>query len=135
AANEQVILSGRIMAKREHGGSVFLDVNDGSGKIQFFIKEDVVGADKFKQFQELYDIGDIIEVAGTLFKTKKEEKTVEVKHFMMLTKALLPLPEKWHGLTDVEERYRKRYLDLIMNDEVKQKFIKRAAIIQAIRDY
>lgn len=132
---EQVILAGRIMARREHGGSVFFDINDGSAKIQGFIKEDIVGTEKFKQFIELYDIGDIIEVAGHLFKTKKDERTVEVKHFMMLAKSLLPLPEKWHGLTDVEERYRKRYLDLLMNPEVKAKFKKRAQIIQGIRDY
>ena len=131
----QVSLAGRIMAKRAHGGSVFFDMKDGSGKIQSFIKEDLVGADKFAQFQDLFDIGDFIEVAGTLFKTKKDERTVEVKHFMMLTKALLPLPEKWHGLQDVEERFRKRYLDLLMSDEVKQKFIKRAQIIQGMRNY
>jgi lysyl-tRNA synthetase class 2 len=134
-AGQQVILAGRIMAKREHGGSVFFDINDSGHKIQGFIKEDVVGADKFKQFQEFFDIGDFIEVAGTLFKTKKDERTVEVKHFMMLSKALLPLPEKWHGLQDVEERYRKRYLDLLMDEKVKDKFIKRAHIIQAIRNY
>ena len=131
----QVILAGRIMAMRAHGGSVFLDINDSGDKIQGFIKEDVVGADKFKEFQEYFDIGDFIEVAGFLFKTKKDERTVEVKHFMMLTKALLPLPEKWAGLQDVEERYRKRYLDLLMSEEVKQKFVKRAQIIQGLRDY
>ncbi len=134
-SQEQVILAGRIMAMRAHGGSVFLDLHDGSAKIQVFIKEDVVGTEKFKQFVELFDIGDIMEVAGVLFKTKKEERTIEAKHFMMLTKSLLPLPEKWHGLQDVEERYRRRYLDLLMNPEVKEKFIKRAKIIQGIRDY
>lgn len=131
----QVILSGRIMAKREHGGSVFFDMADGSGKIQAFIKEDVVGAEKFKQFQELYDIGDFVEVAGHLFKTKKEERTVEVKHFMMLAKALLPLPEKWHGLQDVEERFRKRYLDLLFNEDVRRKFMMRFKILDAVREF
>ncbi|HZZ99460.1 MAG TPA: lysine--tRNA ligase [Candidatus Paceibacterota bacterium] len=134
-SNEEVILSGRIMAKREHGGSAFFDINDGGTKIQAFIKEDVVGAEQFKQFQDFFDIGDFIEVAGTLFKTKKEERTVEVKHFMMLTKSLLPLPEKWHGLQDTEERFRKRYLDLIFNEDVRKKFQMRFKTLDLVREF
>ena len=134
-SKEQITIAGRIMAQRAHGGSVFFDIRDDGQKLQGFIKEDVVGADAFKQFQELFDIGDIIEATGFLFKTKKEEKTLEVCNFRMLTKALLPLPEKWHGLVDVEERFRRRYLDLLMNEEVRSKFINRAEIIQAIRHY
>ncbi len=121
-SKEQVILAGRIMAMRAHGGSVFFDLNDSGSKMQGFIKEDVVGADKFKEFQDLFDIGDIIEVAGFLFKTKKEERTVEVKHFMMLTKALLPLPDK-------------RYLDLTLNEDVRQVFKTRALVIRSLRDF
>lgn len=132
---QEITLAGRIMAMRAHGGSIFFDIRDDGQKIQGFVKEDLIGADKFKQFQELFDIGDIVEVSGHLFKTKKEERTIEASDFGMLTKALLPLPEKWHGLQDVEERYRKRYLDLMMSEEVRGKFIKRAQIIQAIRDY
>jgi len=133
-SGKEVALAGRMMARREHGGSIFFDINDGF-KIQAFLKEDSVGPEQFELFKTHFDIGDFVEVEGTLFKTKKEEKTIEVKHFAMLTKALLPLPEKWHGLQDVEERYRKRYLDLMMNPEVKDKFVKRAKVIQGIRDY
>ncbi len=135
ASAEQIIIAGRVMARREHGGSIFFDLDDGSGRIQGFIKEDVVGPEVFAQFKELFDIGDIIEVAGHLFKTKKEERTIEVKHCMMLTKALLPLPEKWHGLTDVEERFRKRYLDLALNEDVRQTFKTRSVIVRALRDF
>ena len=134
-AASQVIISGRVMARREHGGSMFFDINDGSGKIQGFLKEDSIGHEKFSLFNEFVDIGDFVEIKGILFKTKKEERTVDVQDFKILSKALLPLPEKWHGLQDVEERYRKRYLDLIMNPEVREKFIKRAQVIQGLRDY
>lgn len=131
----EIVLAGRIMAVRAHGGSMFFDLNDGGDKIQGFVKEDVIGAESFEQFKNLYDIGDIVEIRGFLFKTKKDERTLEVQKFVMLTKSLLPLPEKWHGLQDVEERFRKRYLDLLMSEEVKQKFVKRAEIIQSIRNY
>jgi len=134
-SKEEITLAGRIMAQRGHGGLVFFDLNDGGSRIQGCAKEDTLGAEGFKFFKELVDIGDIIEVTGTLFKTKQDERTIEASHISMLTKALLPLPEKWHGLQDVEERFRKRYLDLLMNEEVKSKFIKRAQIIQDIRNY
>lgn len=133
-SQEKIILAGRVMARREHGGSLFIDLNDGTEKIQGYAKEDVLGGE-FKTFQDLVDIGDFIEVGGSLFRTKKEEKTIQVESFRILSKALLPLPEKWHGLQDVEERFRKRYLDLLMNPEIKDKFIKRSQIIQAVRDY
>ncbi len=134
-SKKEITLAGRIMARRGHGGLIFFDLNDGGTKFQGIAKEDTLGAEGFKFFNELVDIGDIIEVTGTLFTTKKEEKTIEATHIGMLTKAILPLPEKWHGLVDVEERFRKRYLDLLMNEEVKQKFIKRAQIIQGLREY
>src|SRR3989344_5037436 len=138
-----LILAGRVMAKREHGGSMFFDLRDGSTllttdgnvKIQGFIKEDVAGKDVFGQFMELVDIGDFIEIKGTLFKTKKEEKTLEVKEFKILSKALLPLPEKWHGLQDEEERLRKRYLDLIMNSGEKELFVKKNKFWQVVRGF
>jgi lysyl-tRNA synthetase class 2 len=139
-SSNEVILAGRIMAKREHGGSVFFDINDGStgspqagSKIQGLIKEDVVGKEKFEQFGEFLDIGDFVEVKGTLFKTRAGEKTLLTAHYSLLTKALLPLPEKWHGLEDVEERLRKRYLDLIMNTEEKELFVKKSSFWQATR--
>lgn len=134
-SKQEITLAGRMMARRGHGGLIFFDLNDGGTKFQGIAKEDTLGAEGFKFFNELVDIGDIIEVTGTLFKTKKEEKTIEATSIAMLTKALLPLPEKWHGLVDVEERFRRRYLDLLMNEEVKQKFVKRFQIIQGLRNY
>ncbi len=130
--NDHIILSGRMMARREHGGSVFIDLRDGTGSMQAYLKKDILG-DKFDFFQDTIDIGDFIEVKGTLFKTKKDEKTVQVSEYRILTKTLLPLPEKWHGLQDVEERYRKRYLDLLMNPEIAQKFKMRAQVYRTIR--
>lgn len=132
---KELTLAGRVMARREHGGSIFFDLRDQAGKIQGFIKEDIVGKDSFTQFLELVDIGDFIEIRGILFKTKKEEKTLEVKGFKILSKALLPLPEKWHGLQDIEERLRKRYLDLIMNPVERELFVKKAKFWQATRSF
>lgn len=140
---KEITLAGRIMAKREHGGSIFFDLNDGStslttgssGRIQVYIKQDIVGNDQFKIFQELIDIGDFFETTGTLGETKTREKTLYANSFKLLTKALLPLPEKWHGLQDVEERFRKRYLDLIFNEEVRKKFLLRFKIIDLIREF
>jgi lysyl-tRNA synthetase class 2 len=132
---EKLVLAGRVMAKREHGGSTFLDIYDGSDKIQLILKEDIVGADEYKFFLEVIDVGDFLEAEGTLFKTKREERTLEVGKYKILSKSLLPLPEKWHGLQDVEERYRKRYLDLLFNTEEKNKFKVRARIIEHIRQY
>ncbi|OGZ73785.1 MAG: lysine--tRNA ligase [Candidatus Staskawiczbacteria bacterium RIFCSPLOWO2_01_FULL_40_39] len=133
-SGQEITLAGRIMAKREHGGSVFFDIND-SDKIQGFIKEDIAGKESFQQFGEFVDIGDFVEIIGRLFKTKKEEKTLEVKSFKILSKALLPLPEKWHGLQDVEERLRKRYLDFIFNPESRQIVEKRSVFWNAVRDF
>ena len=114
---KETTLAGRVMAKREHGGSIFFDIDDSSAQIQGYLKRDEIGEKDFNVFNELIDIGDFIDIAGFLFKTKKEEKTLHVKKFKILTKALLPLPEKWHGLQDVEERLRKRYLDFIFNPD------------------
>ncbi len=134
-ANEEIVLAGRIMAKREHGGSVFFDINDGSAKTQALIKEDEIGKEKLEQFREFIDIGDFVEIRGTLFLTKAGEKTLLTTHYLLLTKALLPLPEKWHGLEDVEERLRKRYLDLIMNPDEKDLFVKKSKFWQATREF
>ncbi len=132
---KELVLAGRIMARREHGGSIFFDLRDGSGKIQGFVKEDVIGKEEFSKFLDLVDTGDFVEISGTLFKTKKEEKTLEVKNFKILTKALLPLPEKWHGLQDIEERLRKRYLDFIMNPTERELFVKKNNFWQAVRNF
>ncbi len=129
-----VVIAGRVMAKREHGGSMFLDMRDGTGAMQVYLKKDVLG-DEYRRAVDVLDIGDIIEAEGMVFKTKKDEETVEVRRWAMLTKTLRPLPEKWHGLQDVEERFRKRYLDLLMNDEVRTRFEMRSKIIAAVRDF
>ena len=134
-SGKKITLVGRLMSLREHGGSTFGDLKDESGKIQLFFKKDVVGDKEYDFFLEYFDIGDFIEVSGVLIKTKVGEETLEVKSLRMLTKTLLPLPEKWHGLQDVEERFRKRYLDLIFNQEAKENFLQRSEIIKKIRQY
>ncbi|OGN08904.1 MAG: lysine--tRNA ligase [Candidatus Yanofskybacteria bacterium RIFCSPHIGHO2_02_FULL_41_11] len=131
---EEIVLAGRIMAKREMGGAVFFDIND-SAKIQVLIKGDAVGEEEFNKFREFIDIGDFVEVKGTLFLTKAGEKTLLAIGYWLLAKALLPLPEKWHGLQDTEERFRKRYLDLIMNLDEKELFVKKARFWQSIRGF
>ncbi|MBI4117126.1 MAG: lysine--tRNA ligase [Parcubacteria group bacterium] len=134
-SGEKVILAGRLMSWREHGGSVFGDLKDESGSIQIFLKKDALGEKDFNFFLENFDIGDFIEAGGVLMKTKAGEPTLEVQSFRMLAKTISPLPEKWHGLQDIEERFRKRYLDLIFNKEVKNEFYLRFKIIQKIRQY
>ncbi len=132
---KEVILVGRIRSKREHGKITFFHFEDGTGKIQGVLKLDKVGEKKYQIFLKYFDIGDFIETRGVLFKTKKGEKSIEVMDFKLLSKSILPLPEKWHGLKDVEERFRKRYLDLIFNKEVKEKFELRSKIIREIRNF
>lgn len=130
----RVTIVGRLRSIRLHGGSCFANLEDESGKIQIYLKKDEIG-EQYPFFTDLVDVGDFLETSGTLFTTHKGEKTVLVNNFKLLTKALLPLPEKWHGLTDVETRFRKRYLDLIANPKVKKIFEKRSQIIQFIRNY
>jgi len=132
---KSTVLVGRIMAKREHGKMVFLNIQDGTGKIQVLIKEEKVGEKGFKFFADNFDIADFVEISGTLFKTKRGEKTILADDYKMLSKALLPLPEKWHGLQDVEEKLRKRYLDIIFNPEVKEMIEKRAIFWNSIREF
>jgi len=132
---EELFLVGRIRAIREHGGAAFLDIEDGTGKIQAHLREDKLGENGFKFFQDNFDIGDFIQIRGVLFTTKKGEKTIEAQDFKMLAKSLRPLPEKWHGLQDVEERFRKRYLDLVFNKEVKEKFEIRTKIVKELRGF
>jgi len=128
--------AGRIKTARIHGKAAFFDIEDGSGKIQCFLNPtDLKNKNSYDEFIAEFDIGDFIEVSGSLFKTKKSEKTLRLKEVRMIAKSLLPLPEKWHGLKDVEERYRKRYLDILMNPEVKKKFITRSIIIKEIKNF
>lgn len=133
-SKEKVVLVGRIISVREHGGATFLHFKDGEGKIQAYLKKDRLGQKEYKFFLDNFDIGDIVEIQGILFETKRGEKTIEASDFRMLAKDILPLPEKWHGLQDVEERFRKRYLDLIMNEEIRSKFKLRSRIIRKIRE-
>jgi len=134
-SKKQVVLTGRLMSIRQHGGIVFSNIEDGTGKIQIFLKKDKLGEKGFQFFLDNFDIGDFIEIKGILFKTKRGEKTIQTNSYKILTKSLLPLPEKWHGLKDIEERFRKRYLDLMFNPESKQKFEVRSKIIKEIRDF
>jgi lysyl-tRNA synthetase class 2 len=126
-------LAGRIVAFRDFGKAAFAHVQDSSGKIQIYLKRDVLG-ERHKLLKKL-DIGDIIGIRGRLFRTKTNELTVEVEQFELLTKSVRPLPEKWHGLKDVETRYRQRYVDLIVNPEVRENFAKRSVIIKGVRDF
>ena len=132
---KEITLAGRIRLLRVHGGATFLDLEDGTGKIQAFFKRDRLGEKGYQFFLNNFDIGDFIEIRGILFKTKKGEETIEAYDFKMLAKSLRPLPEKWHGLKDIEERFRKRYLDLIFNPDVKKKFEIRSKIIKEIRKF
>ncbi len=129
---EPVSLAGRLMVKRLQGGLVFADLRDGKGRIQLMASRSIVGDEEFARFADL-DVGDIIGVTGPIFRTKRGEVTVEVSSFRLLTKSLRPLPEKWHGLKDVEIRYRQRYVDLIANPEVREVFRARSRIITAMR--
>ena len=130
----KVTLCGRVMANRAHGKVNFIDLRDATGKIQLYIKEDIIGVEKAGLIEQL-DIADLISASGELFKTHTGEFTLKVDDFVILSKALRPLPEKWHGLKDVELRYRQRYLDLISNEDVKKVFLLRAKIIKSIRNY
>ena len=128
-SSEEVQIAGRIMAIRGHGKASFGVLADRTGNIQIYFKLDVLGEEKYSQFK-LLDIGDIIGLRGKVFRTKRGELTVRVENFDLLSKSLRPLPEKFHGLKDVEIRYRQRYLDLIMNPEVRDTFLKSTEIIK-----
>ncbi|HVH62818.1 MAG TPA: lysine--tRNA ligase [Candidatus Dormibacteraeota bacterium] len=129
---EAVSLAGRLMVKRLQGGLVFADLQDGSGRIQLMAARNIIGDEQFALFADL-DAGDIVGVNGPIFRTKRGEITVEVHSFQLLTKSLRPLPEKWHGLRDVEIRYRQRYVDLIANPQVREVFRVRTRMITAMR--
>jgi len=130
----EVSVAGRIMAKRVMGKASFAHIQDLSGKIQLYVRQDSVPESKYAAFNVL-DLGDIVGVTGEVFKTKTGETTIKVKDLEVLSKSLYPLPDKYHGLKDVELRYRQRYVDLIVNPEVQQTFIKRSRIIQSMRRY
>ncbi len=127
-------VAGRIVAMRSFGKAGFGHIQDASGRIQVYVQKNSLGDERYALFKKL-DIGDFIGVSGVLFRTKTNELTIEVEDFTLLSKSLRPLPEKWHGLTDVELRYRQRYVDLIVNPEVKKVFVLRTRIVQAIRSF
>ena len=129
----KVKAAGRVMTFRNMGKAAFLDLRDGYAKIQIYVRADKIGAENYKLFKTMVDLSDFIAVEGCPFRTKTNELSIMVENWQMLTKAFRPLPEKWHGLKDIETRYRQRYLDLIANENVRDVFVKRAAVISAIR--
>ncbi|MCD8377045.1 MAG: lysine--tRNA ligase [Oscillospiraceae bacterium] len=129
-----VSVAGRLMSKRGMGKAVFADLQDAAGRIQLYVRIDDVGEDALARFKK-YDIGDIVGVQGTVFRTKRGEISVKAQEITLLSKSLLPLPEKFHGLTDVETRYRQRYVDLIVNPEVRRTFQVRSKFIRYVRDF
>ncbi|MEW6095575.1 MAG: lysine--tRNA ligase [bacterium] len=133
-SEEKVSSAGRLIAVREHGRSVFAHLKDAKGKIQIYARKDILGDDNFVLFKEL-DIGDFIGVKGKVFKTKMGEITILVEEFTFLSKSLRPLPKEWYGLKDIELRYRERYVDLIVNDEVRNLFICRTKIIKLMKEF
>jgi lysyl-tRNA synthetase class 2 len=130
----EVRAAGRIVALRPHGKAAFAHIAGGGGRLQIYVRQDVVGEEPYKLFK-LLDLGDIVGVSGHLFRTKTNELSVKVQKIELLSKALLPLPEKWHGLADIEQRYRRRYLDLIVNEGAREIFLRRAQIIREIRRF
>lgn len=132
--NRIVKVAGRVMSKRRHGRAGFAHLQDVSGQIQLYFRADDLGADKYELYKKM-DIGDLVGIEGPVFKTQKGEVSIHVHDLTYLAKSLHPLPEKWHGLKDVEMRYRQRYIDLLVNPEVKEVFIKRSRIIREIRNY
>lgn len=132
--DSEVTIAGRIMSMRTHGKASFADLADASGRIQLYVRVNTVGEDAYENFQRL-DIGDIVGVRGRVFRTRRGEISVEVNETSLLSKSLRPLPEKWHGLKDVDLRYRQRYLDLIVNSAVREVFVTRSRIIQSLRNY
>ena len=132
--NTDVAIAGRMMTRRIMGKASFMDIRDGSDRMQVYVRKDDVGEDAYAEFKK-WDLGDIIGIKGKVFRTKMGEISVHAEKITLLSKSLLPLPEKWHGLKDKEERYRKRYLDLIANPENKDTFVKRSRILREIRNF
>lgn len=129
-----VRIAGRIMAKRDMGKASFIDIQDSEGRIQSYVRKDALGEEQYEVFKT-YDIGDIVGVEGLVFKTQKDEISIRAEEVILMSKSLQILPEKWHGLKDQEIRYRQRYVDLIVNPEVKEKFLQRSVIIKAMKEY
>lgn len=133
--NQDVCIAGRLMSWRDMGKASFLDVHDKTGRMQVYVKIDEVGEESYKEMKASWDLGDIISVGGFVFKTRRGEISVHAKEIKLLSKSLLPLPEKFHGLKDTDLRYRQRYVDLIVNPEVKDTFVRRSQIVTEIRNF
>lgn len=131
----EMTMAGRIMTRREHGKATFINLQDRDGQLQVYVREDRVGLEAYKDFTHYYDIGDLIEINGEPFRTKRGEISLKASTIKLISKSLQILPEKWHGLKDTDTRYRQRYVDLIVNPEVKKVFRIRSKVIQAIRSY
>lgn len=131
---QQFVVAGRILARRSFGKAAFVQLQDRKGRVQLYLKKDAIGEELFAEFEN-YDIGDIVGASGHPFRTKTGELSLAVDQIRLLTKSLLPLPEKFHGLTDVETRYRQRYVDLIVSPDVREVFFKRSRIVQLIREF
>src|SRR5699024_5070685 len=134
STENQVTVAGRIMTKRGKGKAGFAHIQDVSAQIQLYVRQDEIGEEAYELYKTI-DLGDIVGVTGVMFKTKVGELSIKVTEFQLLSKSLRPLPEKYHGLKDVEQRYRQRYLDLITNAESKETFVLRSKIIQEMRNY
>jgi len=134
AIDEHFGIAGRIMAIRDFGKGAFVMIQDRGGKLQAYIRREAVGEQIFTLFKK-FDVGDIIFVSGKIFRTKTNELTIDAKEIKLLAKAVRPLPEKWHGLTDIETRYRQRHLDLIVNPNIREVFYTRSRIIQLLRRF
>lgn len=135
AETKEYAVAGRVMTMREHGKTIFAHIQDASGRLQIYIKQDLVGDDTFDLIKKFVDLGDIVWVAGPSFKTKTGEITLRAEQITLLSKCLHPLPDKFHGLSDIETIYRQRYLDLIINPESRERFVKRSLIIRTMRNY
>jgi lysyl-tRNA synthetase class 2 len=133
--NDEVTVAGRVMTIRRMGKAAFFHILDPSGRIQVYVRPDQTDEAGYRVFREYLDMGDIVGVRGTVFRTKTGETTVLAKQLVLLTKSVRPLPEKWHGLRDIEQRYRRRYVDLIVNDHVRAAFIKRSGMVAAMRRF
>jgi lysyl-tRNA synthetase class 2 len=127
--------AGRLMSIRAMGKATFAHIMDGTGRIQLYVRQDQVGEESYERYLKLFDIGDLVGVEGPVFQTRTLEVTIRVTSISLLAKALRPLPEKWHGLTDVEARYRQRYLDLLVNEKARNTFVTRTRLVSAIRRY
>ncbi len=132
---EPVTIVGRLVSRRDMGKSSFAHLRDGSGEFQIYLRRDRLGEDAYGQFKALIDLSDFLQVTGTLMRTRSGEPTLEVSAFRLLAKALTPPPDKWHGVTDTETRYRQRYVDLMVNEETRRRFVTRSRIISAMRRF